>query len=99
MCALTQLDDVAAAVIDMNGINDSEDAWVPMLDFQPMIFKLGGVKGLASLAECSILGLFNPSNEIETYVRDFYDACASEQKFYVSRDTFLRLAEHIIVNM
>ncbi len=99
LCALTQVQDVNAAVIDMNGLDDSEEAWMSLLDFQPMIFKLGGIKGLLALTECNMLGLFNPSNEVETYLKDFYDVLGNEQKLYVSRDTFLRLAEHILVNL
>ncbi|MBR6371632.1 MAG: hypothetical protein IKS20_00480, partial [Victivallales bacterium] len=99
LCALTQVDGLFAAVIDMTGLSDSEDAWLPLLDFQPMILKLGGMKGLAALAECKALGLFNPDNDTEKYLREFYDVVGGEQRLSVSRDTFLRLAEQLLVNI
>lgn len=98
LCAISQADDLETAVIDMNETSDSADAWLAPLDFQPMIFKLGGMKGLATLAGTKSLGFFNPNDDFEKYVRDFYSIASPEKHVYFSRDTFQRLAEQLIIH-
>ncbi len=96
LAALAICKEVHSAVLDMDGQSDEDAAWLPLLDYQPMIKKIGGMKGLAALANVSSLGLFKPENELEKYVSAFSAKLKIPENVYTGIDTFLRMIEYIV---
>ena len=96
LAALAICKEVHSAVLDLDGQSDEDAAWLPLLDYQPMIKKIGGMKGLAALANVSSLGLFKPENDLEKYVSAFSAKLKTPEKIYTGIDTFLRMIEYIV---
>lgn len=95
LAALAISEGVFAAVIDMNGQSDADEEWTSFLNFHPMIQKLGGMKGLAALANVKYLGLYKASDDIFEYVNAFSTAVNVPGKVTAGSDSFLRLVEYV----
>ena len=98
LAALAICKEVHSAVLDMEGQNDDDTAWLSLLEYQPMIKKIGGMKGLAALATVGSLGLFKPDPDLEKYVSSFSDKLKMPRKVYTGSNTFLRMIEYIVCN-
>lgn len=98
LCALAISRPLYAAAFDLEGQADTPAAWLQPLNFQPMIFKAGGMKGLAALANVRTLGLYKPSKELVEYANAASEVFKVPQRVAPGMDSFLRLAEYVICN-
>ena len=85
-----------SAVFDFSSQGDADSDWLSFLEYQPMIRKVGGITGLAALANTEHLGIYKPSDSTAEYVSTFAETLKTPQKLSVGRDTFLRLVEYIV---
>ena len=85
-----------SAVFDLSSQGDNDSDWLSLLEYQPMIRKVGGIAGLAALANTDHLGIYKPEDKIAEYVSAFSDTLQMPLKLTVGHDTFLRLIEYIV---
>lgn len=64
LCALTLAPQRVSAFLDLDRIEDSPEAWSTRLSFQPMILKVGGMKGCLMMAAERQMTLCKPSVDI-----------------------------------
>jgi len=96
LCALALTLRLHAAVFDLENQSDAPSAWLERLDYQPDIYKVGGMKGLASLANADRLALFKPDDPFLEYVNAFAKAGGTPGTVLVGRESFQRLVEMAI---
>ena len=71
-CALPQVDGVSKVLLDMNGIHDDENSWLAEGNFQPLIYKVGGIKGALSLLAPAKLALCNAEKDLADHLAELY---------------------------
>lgn len=96
LCALALTKQIHSAVIDFEHQTDSDEEWLQFLNYQPMIAKVGKIKGIAPLANVATLGLYKPEDELAEYITSFSDTLHTPQKVSIGRDTFLRLIDYVV---
>lgn len=99
LCAMALAAPIYAAAIDMGGQGDSPADWMSLLDFQPMILKAGGMKGLAAMANVDNLGLYRAKQDFTDYVGAFSAKLGVPRTLFSSGDSMQRLAEQVICTM
>ena len=96
LAALAIGERLASAVLDFTSQGDADSDWLPLLDYQPMIRKIGGMTGLSALANTDHLGIHKPEDKLAEYVGAFSETLKTPLKLTVGRDTFLRLVEYVV---
>ena len=96
LAALAIGERLTSAVLDFTSQGDADSDWLPLLDYQPMIRKIGAMTGLAALANTEHLGLHKPDDKLAEYVGAFSETLKTPLKLTVGRDTFLRLVEYVV---
>ncbi|MBR0458312.1 MAG: acetylxylan esterase [Victivallales bacterium] len=93
LCALALVPRLHAAVLDMENQEDNPAAWQTELAFQPGIFKVGGMKGLATLANVETLALYKASEDFQDYVTEFSKQGGRTTTIALGRESLQRLVD------
>ncbi len=85
-CALPQLDCVSLALFDLNGVHDDEASWLQPDNFQPFIYKVGGLKGVLSLRAPSKLILCGADKELIEQITGVYEMLGKSSMLEIKKD-------------
>ena len=79
-----------AVVLNLNGVEDTPEAWLQPLSFQPMIMKVGGMCGALSLIAPRRLVLHRPPKAMARYLWSLYELLKKPAALMVDTDNFLK---------
>ena len=79
-----------AVVLNLNGVEDTPEAWLQTMSFQPMIMKVGGMCGALSLIAPRRLVLHRPPKAMARYLSSLYELLKKPAALVVDTDNFLK---------
>jgi len=79
-----------AVVLNLNGVEDTPEAWLQTMSFQPMIMKVGGMCGALSLIAPRRLVLHRPPKAMARYLSSLYELLKKPAALVVDSDNFLK---------
>lgn len=94
--AVALAEPLKAIVLNLDGIDDSEKGWSTPLSFQPMILKVGGIKGTLSIIAPRRLIIYRPQKDLAQHLTSIYGAAKKTTALTIDNDNFIRSVEKAI---
>ena len=79
-----------AVVLNLKGVEDTEEAWLKPLSYQPMIMKVGGICGALSLIAPRRLVLHRAPKEMARHLSSLYELLKKPAMLTVDTDNFIK---------
>jgi hypothetical protein len=89
LCALTLAPQKVSAMLDLERVEDSPEAWNSQFAFQPMILKVGGLKGCLMMAAERQITLCKPAADIAQAVEYAGQAATKNCHLSISSDSLI----------
>ncbi|MBP5639711.1 MAG: acetylxylan esterase [Victivallales bacterium] len=86
-CALPLVESVKNIILDLSGVSDSEAEWLQKSNFQPLIYKIGGLKGALSLRAPEKLTVLNADSSLTEHLQELFKTLGKSSELTIHTGT------------